>query len=120
MPVITVHGIPCATTLLGKLRRGICDAVAGIPELHLTPEQTTVRFPGDLLPPDRVELSVIIEGLFQHFERLPPVRQRLAEAVKTVVVNFAAERIKDCKKVEVLINVPFDVTNGYAEWTPSA
>jgi hypothetical protein len=118
MPVITVHGIPCVTTHLSVLRQQLCEAVAAIPELRLTADQTTVFFPGDLLPPDRVELIVIVHGLFQHHERTPGVRQSLAEALRSVVVHFTGDHVPRCKRVEVIINAPFDPTMGFAPWTP--
>jgi hypothetical protein len=82
MPFIAVWGLDkgIMDPTLYILRRNIKTAVASIPELHIAPEQVTVKF-DDERASDPLEVMAVVFGLSPKEERTESVRNAVAQAI---------------------------------------
>ena len=106
MPFISVSMLPkMPPQKLEKLKHALQEATAGIQELGLEPHQITVAYPTDQLESPGHEVIAKMDCILDKPERTKAVIERLAEAVKFVLVGFAANYLLQCQMVEVFAEV---------------
>jgi hypothetical protein len=124
MPVLIIYGMPrippggaATDQILEDLVSNLQKNAARI--LHLHSNEVSVFLPGDLVNKGLgEELVCFVEGLFEGSMRTNSVRQNLAYAIMRELKDFARAYVKNCGKVEVMINRFDQDVDGFAVGDP--